>query len=87
MSGAARGFAVGDRVIYHPNVYGNTELDGCAGTIIYVDGTACPYTVRFDEPYPAGVTEERVGAARENSLRCWFCRKENLEKIKEAKKR
>ena len=82
---AGRRFSVGDRVVYHANVYGNTELDGCTGEIIFIDGTECPYTVRFDEPYLAGVTEERVGNVRDNSMRCWFCREENLSLVEKVK--
>lgn len=77
-----RRFQVGDRVVYHDRVAGNADLDGRHGTVIYVDGTRCPYTVERDEPYPEGLTDFR---ARENGIdpkhgHSWFCREENLRK-------
>ena len=74
-------FAVGDRVVYHPNVYGNADIDGWVGTIIYIDDTAIPYTVRFDVAWCGGMSEERVAAKDSTSMRCWYCREENLEAV------
>lgn len=71
-------YAVGDRVVYRANEYGNSDIDGWEGTVIFVDGTACPYTVRFDAAWLGGLTEDRTGNANANSMRCWFCREENL---------
>ena len=83
-------FAVGDRVVYHPNVYGNADIDGWIGTIIYIDHTAIPYTVRFDVAWCGGMSEERVASKDSNSMRCWYCREENLEAVgdgREVKKK
>ncbi|MBR0443662.1 MAG: hypothetical protein IIX15_04910 [Clostridia bacterium] len=80
-------FAVGDRVVYRANEYGNSDIDGWEGVVIFVDGTACPYTVRFDEAWLGGMSEERLGNRERNSMRCWFCREENLSLVGEAKKR
>lgn len=77
-------FAVGDRVVYHPNVYGNADIDGWVGTIIYIDHTAIPYTVRFDVAWCGGMSEERVAAKDSNSMRCWYCREENLSLLADA---
>lgn len=74
-------FAVGDRVIYRANEYGNSDIDGWEGVVIFVDGTACPYTVRFDEAWLGGMTEERLGNKEANSGRCWFCKECNLEAV------
>jgi hypothetical protein len=74
-------FAVGDRVVYHPNTYGNADIDGWVGTIIYIDHTAIPYTVRFDVAWCGGMSEERVAARDSTSMRCWYCREENLEAV------
>lgn len=81
----ATAFAVGDRVMYHANVYGNADIDGWIGEVIYVDGTHCPYTVRFDEAWVGGMTEERLTDTRENFMRCWFCREENLSPVEKTK--
>ena len=74
-------FRVGDRVVYHPRVFGNTDIDGWEGVVIFVDSTHCPYTVRFDEAWIGGMTEQRVGHIARNSMRCWFCREENLSLV------
>jgi DNA-binding CsgD family transcriptional regulator/uncharacterized coiled-coil protein SlyX len=74
-------FAVGDRVVYHPNTYGNADIDGWVGTIIYIDHTDIPYTVRFDVAWCGGMSEERVAARDSTSMRCWYCREENLEAV------
>ena len=78
---SARAFAVGDRVIYHASVYGNTDIDGWEGVVIYVDGTHCPYTVRFEQSWVVGMTEERLSDTRASFMRCWFCREENLSLV------
>lgn len=77
-------FKVGDRVVYHPRVFGNADIDGWEGVVIFVDGTHCPYTVRFDAAWIGGMTEQRVGHIARNSMRCWFCREENLSLAKAA---
>jgi hypothetical protein len=84
--GTAGAFSVGDRVIYHANVYGNADIDGWIGEVIYVDGTHCPYTVRFEQSWVGGMTEERLSDTRESFMRCWFCREENLSPVEETKK-
>lgn len=73
-------FKTGDRVRYQvsPDGCGNADLDGCVGTVVYVDGTACPYTVVLDELYTESVTEVRTERALYN---CWWCRAVNLVKI------
>ena len=78
-SGQARKYAIGDRVIYRAREFGNTDIDGWEGIVIFVDGTACPYTVRFDEAWIGGLTELRVGSLAKNSMRCWFAKECNLE--------
>ena len=79
-------FRVGDRVVYRAVDSGNTDLDGWAGTVIYVDGTQAPYTVRFDEYYHGGITDERCpprGGVRRAAAGGddWFCREENLSPL------
>ena len=80
-------FKVGDRVMYKAVEYGNGDLDGLTGTVIYVDGTRCPYTVEFDNWHDVcnGVTDYR---ARRHKIAPkqyggWFCRPENLIKLEE----
>lgn len=81
-------FKVGDRVVYHPVCYGNDDLDGWTGTIVYVDNTRLPYTMRLDDAYGGGMTDKRFSTTEDNINRCWFCREENLERIpKNAKKK
>ena len=72
-------FAIGDRVRYRAVEFGNSDIDGWEGTIIYIDDTPCPYTVRFNTPWLGGMGEERTGNAKANSMRCWFARECNLE--------
>lgn len=74
-------FRIGDRVVYRANEYGNSDIDGWEGVVIFVDGTACPYTVRFDEAWIGGMTEQRVGNIAKNSGRCWFAKECNLEAV------
>ena len=82
--GTAGAFSVEDRVVYHANVCGNTDIDCWEGTVIYVDGTVCPYTVRFEQSWVGGMTEERLSDTRESFMRCWFCREENLSLVADA---
>lgn len=73
-------FRVGDRVIYHAKNYGDGFLNGKHGTVIYVDGTRCPYTVEFDDAIEEGLTDNRVLKVGIIPRR-WqsrFCREENL---------
>ena len=76
-------FKVGDRVMYRAVEYGNSDLDGLAGTVIYVDNTRCPYTVEFDdwEDPTNGITDHRVPNRKQYGG--WFCRPENLTKLEE----
>ena len=83
----AQKFKVGDRVIYHANLWGNGDLNGRVGTVIYVDNTRCPYTVEFNGWVDVvnAVTDYR---AREHGIEPkqyhgWFCRPENLTKLEE----
>ena len=76
-------FKVGDRVMYKAVECGNGDLDGLTGTVIYVDGTRCPYTVEFDnwtDPHN-GITDHR--AKNRKQYGGWFCRPENLIKLEE----
>lgn len=72
-------FKVVDRVIYHPLRHGNEDLEGWTGTVVYVDDTDCPYTVRFDDTFMDGLTDRRFSTKEQDRDRCWFCREENLE--------
>lgn len=76
-----RKFAVGDRVVYNAREAGVGWMNGMHGTVIYVDGTRCPYTVEFDEKLVGGVTDERAarGSFKPRYGQSWFCREENLE--------
>lgn len=78
---------VGDRVIYYAETWGNGDLNGRVGTVIYVDNTRCPYTVEFSDWVDVinAVTDYR---ARKNGIEPkqyhgWFCRPENLKKLEE----
>lgn len=76
-------FKIGDRVAYRAVDSGNTDLDGWVGTVVYVDGTSAPYTVRFDNFYRGGIIDGRCpvrGGVRPvaNGGYDWFCREENL---------
>ena len=79
-------FKVGDRVVYNAVGYGNTDLNGKVGTIIYVDNTGAPYTVQFDgwEDIHNGVHDLRAekGGIKYPPFSQWFCKEENLKKIK-----
>ncbi len=83
---------LGDRVRYiiPAGGMGNTDLEGCTGTVVYIDTTAIPVTVQLDEPYPDAVPELRVRDPRATDAdwrqyrvinNCWFCRAENLMRI------
>lgn len=69
-------FKVGDRVIYEVKQLGNAELNGRCGTVVMVDNTGCPYTVKFDKPYGFSVYDERV--PKQYRDRLWWCKQENL---------
>lgn len=76
-------FKIGDRVAYRAVDSGNTDLDGWVGTVVYVDSTSAPYTVRFDNFYRDGITDGRCparGGVRQPASggHDWFCREENL---------
>ena len=74
-------FRVGDRVVYYARNFGDGFLNGKHGTVIYVDGTRCPYTVEFDDEIEEGLTDNRVLKVGIIPRR-WhsrFCREENLE--------
>ena len=76
-------FKIGDRVAYRAVDSGNTDLDGWVGTVVYVDSTSAPYTVRFDQFYRDGITDGRCptrGGVRQPASggHDWFCREENL---------
>ena len=69
-------YKVGDRVIYHSDNYcGNPDLDGWAGKIIGVDGSATPYTVEFDDSYIEALPDERFGG---KTGHCWHCTESHL---------
>ena len=77
-------YKVGDRVIYQSDAYsGNSDLDGMAGKIIGVDGSALPYTVEFDDSYIDAIYDERFGGKLGH---CWHCTESHLtleaEKLK-----
>ena len=74
-------FKVGDRVVYRAVESGNTDLDGRCGTVVLVDSTAAPYTVRFDEPYVDAVRDERFGGSTTERWHDWWCKEENLSPI------
>jgi hypothetical protein len=79
-------FKIGDRVAYRAVDSGNTDLDGWVGTVVYVDGTLAPYTVRFDQFYRDGITDGRCparGGVRQPASggHDWFCREENLSPL------
>ncbi len=74
-------FRLGDRVRYRlaPDGRGCVDIDGAEGTVVYIDKSACPYTVRLDRYYMGAVPEERAG--HYSIPNCWFCAVEHLEKI------
>lgn len=74
-------FKVGDRVVYRAVESGNTDLDGRCGTVVLVDSTAAPYTVRFDEPYVDAVRDMRCGGSTTERWHDWWCKEENLSPI------
>ena len=76
-----RKYKVGDRVVYRAVESGNTDLDGRVGTVVGIDGTAAPYTVRFDEPYVDAVRDERFGGSAVERWHDWWCKEENLSSI------
>lgn len=79
-------YKVGDRVVYNAVNFGNTDLNGKTGTIIYVDNTGAPYTVQFDdwEDVHNGILDLRAEkhGAHYPTFSQWFCKEENLKKIK-----
>ena len=68
---------VGDRVEYRKadGAPGSSMLNGCRGTVVYIDGQEACCTVRFDKIVPLGVTETRGGLYEKN---CWYCRPDSL---------
>ena len=68
---------VGDRVEYRKadGAPGSSMLNGCRGTVVYIDGQEASCTVRFDKIVPLGVTEMRGGLYEKN---CWYCRPDSL---------
>ena len=68
---------VGDRVEYRKadGAPGSSMLNGCRGTVVYIDGQEASCTVRFDKIVPLGVTETRGGLYEKN---CWYCRPDSL---------
>lgn len=54
---------------------GNADLDGRAGTVIGVDGTASPYTVEFDKELPDAMEDTRFGGKKGH---CWCCTESHL---------
>lgn len=71
-----RKFQKGDRVVYRCDVWsGNADLDGRAGTVIGVDGTASPYTVEFDKELPDAMEDRRFGGKKGH---CWCCTESHL---------
>lgn len=80
-------FKVGDRVMYKAIECGNGDLDGLTGTVIYVDGTRCPYTVEFDDwsDVMNAVTDYRARkyGIEPQPYHGWFCRPENLIKLED----
>lgn len=74
-------YKVGDRVVYRAVESGNTDLDGRCGTVVLVDSTAAPYTVRFDEPYVDAVRDMRCGGSTTERWHDWWCKEENLSPI------
>lgn len=76
-------FKIGDRVVYHAVHFGNNDLDGMTGTIVMVDNTGCPYTVRLDEPYIDSVRDTRI-KGNKNHDRLWWCQEENLALLEDS---
>lgn len=76
-------FKIGDRVVYHPVHFGNSELDGRTGTIVMIDNTRCPYTVRLDEPYAFSVRDTRI-KGNKNHDRLWWCQEANLAPLEDS---
>lgn len=68
---------VGDRVEYRKaeGAPGSSMLNGCRGTIVYIDGQEASCTVQFDDIVPLGVTETRGDVYAKN---CWYCRPDSL---------
>ena len=60
-------YKIGDRVIYHPIRNGNEDLEGWTGTVVYVDNTKVPYTIRLDHPYIDGLTDARFSTKKKRS--------------------
>lgn len=68
-------------MVYRAVESGNTDLDGRCGTVVLVDSTAAPYTVRFDEPYVDAVRDMRCGGSTTERWHDWWCKEENLSPI------
>lgn len=79
-------FKVGDWVWYiiPPGGIGNSALEGRTGTVVYIDGSRAPITIRLDESYIDAVSECRLvlNERRRVILNCWFCKAENLERLR-----
>lgn len=80
----AHKYKIGDRVVYHAVHFGNSELDGRTGTIVMIDDTGCPYTVRLDEPYAFSVRDTRIKGYTKNHGRLWWCQEANLAPLEES---
>lgn len=80
----AHKYKIGDRVVYHAVHFGNSELDGRTGTIVMIDDTGCPYTVRLDEPYAFSVRDTRIKGYTKNHGRLWWCQEANLSLLEES---
>lgn len=75
-------FKVGDKVLYRAVHGGCVDLDGWCGTVVYVDDTEAPYTVRFDHSHPDAVTDGRapkmIKEGDQSKCYDWFCKEEHL---------
>lgn len=81
-------YKVGDRVVYHAVEYGNPDLDGKAGTIIFVDNTSVPYTVLFEDWCDPinGIHDLRADrdGRKYKPFAQWFSTEVNLTKVEEG---
>ena len=74
-------YKVGGRVVYRANETGNTELNGEVGTVIGIDSTEAPYTVRFDNSIYGMGTDERFYKVGQPRGHDWFCKEEHLSPV------
>ena len=69
---------IGDRVVYHSGEHtGYNCLDGWLGTVVGIDNSIVPYTVRFDIPFYEALDGDIEGRPGNK----WCCMACHLTKI------